>query len=1336
MISYARELPKLRLEAEFEEMCSIVYGDVFKDPLPKLNGRRGQNQAGVDVYLRSTTGRVGVQCKRYKDGSLKLKHVTDEIEKAEVGPVKIVLLIIATTAVNDAKLLAEVMALSDERETAGKFAVQIEFWDDIRGHIARSSKLQALYDPNAPGALFQTVLKGQDGISQALDLMTREMQSLKSTAFDMVMPSALETSLNNAFTHQIDSIMDLLEAARYREANDRLSTLSVSFHLLDAHQKARWHVQRGICRIHLFGQQGAADDFISACEIYPHDPKIAAAGIRGLTLQHRYDEAIAAGANALKEWPGSVDVWTAFAFARMEHGESVTIDDVPAGLNEERRILSLLCWASVANDDKALAAAYGRQLLALPDPSVQEKTTAFTAALMWATEDPVARDHGFVEPNARRYLEAAVAALEPRGENLWKNQSLASVPADASNLCYAYYVLDRCEDVLAMCAEAAGCITLPNRMASLKLVALKALGRHKELLALVPNYFAQIEPAAIAGLAEVAAWYGRVDLVQQLAERAREEGAAGYDFESIFALSALAMLNAGRRDDALRAVEHFHYRAGHHPGATIVASRVLLAAGMKEEANERVDEVVRALPDLLSPEVRLMLADCLFFLKRYRETVALYSPYCVPGHFSVLHTRLLRSYVESGQRARARSLLASFPAGWADDDDARETAISLAQRAADWPRLLELANQHVALRPDSAGAWLLRLIAERHGGSKPGFLKLIAEVPEQLKGSIRQQAQLAALQLQYGQFSLGVRRLYRMLRTNMHDPAAASSYMTCMLMRSSKNELEETAVVAPGTTVSLIDESGVSVSVSVEPTGMGDLPQQTDFHAPDASLVVHLLGKSPGDKVEIPGSFGNTRSYSVASVESVYLTLLRQIQERVHSSPEGLPAMWSVNLQSEDGNIDLTEMAKILGRSSDSARNVFDTYASNPITLGICAKVLRVSALELAQGWPVDAPPLRVSEGDFAELEAAAQALRDANVPIVADLTSLGELVSLGCADALSSYPKMHISSASVHILEGLIEDASDDQTVGRAASIDGQVRFIAIDEQYKSARLRYLTAIKDAIERYCTVKPAYGVGDTPDDLAKFEEVLGEDEYETLLLAKELGATLFSIDLALRQLAALTFGIAGVWTQPLLAEAASKGSIPVHQYRNANQLLFRSNRTFVAVESDDLLMMCRQGGVTLSDGLDKVRTVFQSPQSDAKSCAHVIEGLIEGMMYGPITLGAMRELVAYLYEPLFRHPGRLPDLEERARRLMRTISKGFTSLPSWVLIASLRAENQSNREAIFQFLARAVTEAKRLAADAPTQRRFPFETVKVSRIPELRLVRSDANAGAMGSPAA
>jgi hypothetical protein len=70
----------------------------------------GRNQAGVGVCVRSTTGRVRVQCKKYKEGSLQLKHVTDEIEKAEARAVRIVLLTVATTAANGAKLLAEVMA--------------------------------------------------------------------------------------------------------------------------------------------------------------------------------------------------------------------------------------------------------------------------------------------------------------------------------------------------------------------------------------------------------------------------------------------------------------------------------------------------------------------------------------------------------------------------------------------------------------------------------------------------------------------------------------------------------------------------------------------------------------------------------------------------------------------------------------------------------------------------------------------------------------------------------------------------------------------------------------------------------------------------------------------------------------------------------------------------------------------------------------------------------------------------------------------------------------------------------------------------------------------------
>lgn len=1319
MISYARELPKPKSESEFEEMCGIVYGVVFDDPLPKLNGRRGQKQAGVDVYVRSASGRIGIQSKRYKDSGLTIKHVTEEIRKAEEGPVKIVTLIVATTAANDAKLLAEVMALSDEREAAGKFGVEIEFWDDIRSHIARSPKLQALYDPNAPGALFNQIMHGQEGIAQSITLISADLKAARESAFATALPSALDPSISNTFTRQIDAIKELLEGSRYREANDRLEILAESFPFLDAHQKARWYVQRGICRIHLFGSKGAAEDLVVASDIYPQDEKIVAAGIRGLVLQQKYADAIQKGEKAMQDWPASVDVWTALALARIENGEKLGFGDVPPQMASERRVLSLLCWAALDANDNLTAVSFGQKLLALPDPSLTERTTAFTAALSLATEEPIARDFGFMKPDVRQVLATAVQALEPRAETIWKSQSLTSLPGEASNLCYAYYLLDQYDDVLAMCTEAPNFIVLPKRMASLKLVALKSLGRVDELLDLIPRQLEQIEPSALAAIAEVAAWRGRVDLVQQLAQCARGED-AGYDAPTIEALAGLAMLNAGQREDALETVADVVSNNASSRGAAIVAARVFLAAGEKDQANARIDDVLAALPDKVSDDTRLMLADCLFFLKRYRDAIRFYEPLCVPGHISLVHTRLLQSLVESGQRARARNMLAAFPPGWTEDDDAREAAIALAQRAADWPRLLELAKQQLGQRPDSTGSWLLRLIAERHGGSKQKFLELIAELPDGLKGSIRQMAQLAALQLQYGQSQKGIRRLYRLIRMNMHDANAASAYMTCMLMRGGASDVEAVTTVGPGTTVQLADDAGGTITVNIDPDDAGDLPPHENFQKADTPSSASLYGAEVGARVEIPGQFGAKRAYTVVSVIPVHLAVLRSLHERVHSSPDGLPAIWSVNMQASDGEIDLSEMVALLSRSGEATRNVFDAYATNPLTLGVCAKLLGVSSLELAQGWPGDGPPLRVCEGDHKEREDALQLLDGPGLSVVVDLATLAEIVALDCEGALACCSNVYVSSAALHALEGLIEHVQDDRSIGRAASIDGQVRFVEYDDQHKQSRLRYLERIKAAIERYCKVRPTYGAGEVPDKLTELEEHLGDDEYEALLLAKELDAVLLSLDLVLRQFAT-SIEIRGVWPQPFLLNAAMKGMVPVERYRFATQTLFRSNRTFIAIEAEDIVLMCRQGGAALRFGLEKVRSVFQSPQSDAFSCTYVIEGVIRAVMRSTVTLGVVIALVEYLYEPLFRHPARLPNLQDRAFGLMRKLSTAFAPMPSWVQVKSAQVANERNRDTIRRYLESAVHVAARRANEPVTNRAFPFQIIKGSVVPELRL---------------
>ena len=149
------EISKPTDDSAFEDMCARIYGELFGDPMPKINGRRGQSQGGVDVFVNSAAGRLGIQSKRYVDGALTLKMVEKELERAEKKNVPIFKLIVATTAAADATLLHNVQNLSDARVAAGKFPVEIEFWDDICRHIRGNGKLQRDYAPNAPGAMFQ-----------------------------------------------------------------------------------------------------------------------------------------------------------------------------------------------------------------------------------------------------------------------------------------------------------------------------------------------------------------------------------------------------------------------------------------------------------------------------------------------------------------------------------------------------------------------------------------------------------------------------------------------------------------------------------------------------------------------------------------------------------------------------------------------------------------------------------------------------------------------------------------------------------------------------------------------------------------------------------------------------------------------------------------------------------------------------------------------------------------------------------------------------------------------------------------------------------------------------
>lgn len=214
------EIPIPKNESDFERMCSNIYGVVFQDPKPIINGRKGQTQGGVDVFVNANgVGLIGVQCKKYFRIKLKWEHIQDEVKKADKSKTLIKTMLIATTSRSDAPLLRKVQMLSDERDAQGLFTLEIDFWEDIENHINKHTILQDSYAPHSPGAAYHR----QD---QKLDRIEKLAIDNQGAIANLVaIPDVLNNLLNKTTSTQHNCTNEYLSSDEIHEGSSQSERL-------------------------------------------------------------------------------------------------------------------------------------------------------------------------------------------------------------------------------------------------------------------------------------------------------------------------------------------------------------------------------------------------------------------------------------------------------------------------------------------------------------------------------------------------------------------------------------------------------------------------------------------------------------------------------------------------------------------------------------------------------------------------------------------------------------------------------------------------------------------------------------------------------------------------------------------------------------------------------------------------------------------------------------------------------------------------------------------------------------------------------------------------------
>jgi tetratricopeptide (TPR) repeat protein len=1235
------ELPKPKNESDFESMCAHVYGAVYGDKLAKANGGRGQAQRGVDVYVRVPGGgTVGIQCKKYTRTKLTWKDVLDEVKKADDGRQPIRMLLIATTSDSDAALQQRVMELSDKRLAEGKFDVSVEFWEDIQCRIDAHPILQERYAPHAPGGAYHR----QQGEIASLREIASETRDIVSSMAPLA--EARPDSANSIVSAQLDHANALIKSGRFRDALASIEVVGRDMAPLDAHQRARWHLQRAVCLwLSRDDVVEASRLFAKAHELYPGDERMAAARIRGLMLAGDCAAAVAAGAEEAERFPLSGPVWIATANARLMLGERVALEDAPGPVRGDADVLLFASHASrhAGRLDEALELA--ERAATHPDAGFFNRESFLSLAVEDCAANPVEAQFGLVPMTRLNRLERAAGLFEPRHDRLFGIQS-DGLPVTVAHLGFALMLLGRRQEALALVDETRGRGLDHPAFARIEIQALEETGRKAEALARAKERLGVLEVDSLAAAAEIAALLGDAGFVEKAMERAK----AGFG-DNTALLDHLAGLEWGSKarsmgkGKAAAMVAEAGAPEKWGLGLLCQASRIFRWADKPIEAEEVENLAVARLGDGSSPGDRLLVAETLFMARRWVEATPLYEGLLARSgaKASDLHARLLACHLETGNKGRARALLKALPDGWAENDELRRGAMDLGQSVGDWRLLRPLAERQVEREPGEASSWLFRLMVLAQDAAPAMFQSELARTPDVLEGTMRTVAQLGSLELRYGEGMKGLRRLYRLLRSNMDEPEAHSAYLLNFLMGSLPEIEEAPAVVATGCHFAFEDGEGRRESFGLDPEGMEDLPKRGGYLQAGAAEAAPFLGAAVGDEVEFPLSSGGFAMVRVVAIGSVFHRLVGESQERA-GSLAGIPHVKTMRLgETGDPEVDLAKIHEEILRSKGGREAAREHYSKGALTLSLFVEMAGRSTVEACLGWPGDGPPIFVGGGLAEERESAMALLAERARPVVADASALAELARFGLGDALGALGTVLATPRTVEIVSAFCEETESDRAFGTAFDMDGRLGFVEATEEHKAARRRFAGLLKETLESRCVVEPAYGDAGEAEETRSLAKLLTKEEIDAILLAKSRGGVLLTLDGRLRALAKLYYGVEGVWPQVAVMAAMRTGTVSPARAAEFSVGQFLSNRHFVSIRPEDLCWMVAQGDAHLHSGMARLKEYLASGDTEVGSAAGLTIEFLRGVAKMNTQLGAFGEFLSHLTEAVLRRKDCPPD---------------------------------------------------------------------------------------------
>lgn len=1271
-----KQLPPPANWQDFEKLSRDLWAAIWGDENTQLNGRSGQKQHGVDVYVCKNGRWHGVQCKgkdsRY-GGQVTETELRAEVEKAKGFTPPLTSFTLATTGQDDAAIQRVAREITAAHHLEGLFSVHVIGWDQIVGHLGTHDRVLAkhyahMFDlfsggkgelEKFVGDIAKVAERDETQIVEPLTELNNRSARVEEKldrllsaqtyggTFAEAKPQSDDEGIDVEIGRKLDVYRDLITSSP-STALDRMQAIAEEhWDDLGEHIRFRLLTNIGACHMEQANFAEAGKHFRQAFPLGQRDSERAT---RNMALAHlmadEFEDAKAMAERAIDLNPDEVDSYSVLVAAAIRAGETRAPEDlVPSHLRATGRVCFSISRAYEHLGDQEASIRWLREGLKKEPTSNTVRASLGTALIARALDGKLAPIASTMTATAITDLREGAELIKATWLDVRSTELAPSYAWSVVNLCAALGALGRNDEVPTYVHQLeAVSFDKPELR---KVAALVAMDQDdsitaERLLRAVPDGDKDAEIAMMHAqcLAALDRFDEALELVELAISRTDDQHSivASLGFKvRILGLHKGAAAATQEADQALTRfpddptllanLSEFHRREGNYETAIELA---LKAADKCTEDSETV--------------TRLAVADALFELQLWMDALPIYSGLVQNYSNTPQFRRLLICQLNTDQRKAALENLAKVRPEILEDDFFLRIRTSLYVRSGHFTLALSDAEQLISRDPDDLEMRICWLgIKERLGDVEDVRMFLQnteapnSEDPDQL---IRFAHWLA----RFGCYQVALDTAYRARRENCESSRTHLHYMGLFFQSLFPSEIFERTEVGIDCAFRIRRESGEQKTYIIDDRRTNDVfPGEIGSDHPIAQAA---LGKQVGETFDFEINQYQSILYEIVAIVPKYLHIFDVTKRDFKENFPGNQSFFEVDVAPKDDSeqINADPIFRVLDERKEHIEYIESVYANNPMPISMLAVL---AGVEILDAWPgfMSLPQITINcaLGTTNERDQAVDNITKNDSGYVLEPYSLFSIVALGIQETLSdAFGEFTVTQSTIDLYDAHILNHERMPSKGSMTKVGDEYVMDSMTEERREAHIRPFKETVTWAKQNCRIVPA--IEDLPPSWHDLGDELHPAFVDSALAAKAEGAILVTDDMVLRSLALQDAGVPGVWLQPLLMVARERNKISYEAYCQSVVALADAGLNFISLDGGCLYWSVADDDDELSGRSKSLLNQMTKPTVELPSSFRVCAEFLLRLWHSDIP---KTKAISATHQLLTSYMTNLPDLISR-----------------------------------------------------------------------------------------